>query len=92
MNQTTMKDPYDKGASQIACQYIAHFFYRAGLNAAQYEEFDCMVEGVGRYGPGWQPSSYHELQVLLLEKEVEHTNDKMKERKEAWKRYGCTIM
>lgn len=69
-------------------------FYRAGLpfNVVKYEEFDCMLEAIGRYGPGLKPPSYHELRVPLLKKEVDHTNDMMKEQREAWKRYGCTIM
>lgn len=94
MKQTTMKDAYDKKARENTCQYIARFFYRTGLpfNVVKYEEFDCMVEAIGRYGPGLKPPSYHELRVPLLKYEVDHTNDIMKEHREAWKRYECTIM
>lgn len=43
-------------------------------------------------GPCLTPPSYHESRVVLLKKEVENPNVMMKDHKEAWKKYECTIM
>lgn len=42
-----------------------------------------MIEAIGRYG--LKLSSYHELGVPSLKKEIENTKDMMKDHKESWK-------
>ncbi|RDX70164.1 hypothetical protein CR513_50628, partial [Mucuna pruriens] len=38
-----------------------------------------MIEAIGNYGSHLKPSSYHELRVSLLKKELEYTKDLLKE-------------
>lgn len=51
-----------------------------------------MLEAIGQYGPGLQPPSLHQLRVPLLQKELAHTKNFMKEQEEEWARVGCSIM
>ncbi|GFS35803.1 hypothetical protein Acr_00g0042150 [Actinidia rufa] len=44
------------------------------------------------YGPGMKPLSCHETRVTYLKKELAHTNDLMKDHRENWVKYGCSIM
>jgi hypothetical protein len=40
-----------------------------------------MVEVIERYGLSLKPPSYHKLQVSLLKKEMDYTNDLLKGKK-----------
>ena len=62
------------------------------LNAVNYDSFGPMIEAIGQYGPGMKPPSYHEVRVLLLKKEIKHTNNLMKGHREDWVKYRCSIM
>ncbi|GFS36181.1 hAT dimerization domain-containing protein [Actinidia rufa] len=57
-----------------------------------YPSFGPMIESIGQYGPGMKPPSYHETRVTYLKKELAHTNDLMKDHRENWVKYGCSIM
>jgi hypothetical protein len=94
MKQTNIGDACDKELRARTIQYIARFFYQAGIafNVARMESFKNMVEAIGRYGPNLKPPSYYELRVPLLKKEVEYTNELLKGHKESWVKYGCSIM
>lgn len=94
LRQTNMVDAYDKEKRAMTVQYIARFFYQAGIpfNAARLDAFKICVEAIGQYGPGLKPPSYHELRVPLLKKELDYTQDLMKKHKEEWKKHGCSIM
>ncbi|GFZ14644.1 transducin/WD40 repeat-like superfamily protein [Actinidia rufa] len=41
---------------------------------------------------GMKPPSYHETRVTYLKKELANTNDLMKDHRENWLKYGCSIM
>ncbi|XP_059669038.1 uncharacterized protein LOC132314159 [Cornus florida] len=60
--------------------------------AVQNRKNDKAVEAIGQHGPGMKPPSYHEVRVPLLKKELEHTDNLMRDHKEEWAKYGCTIM
>ena len=92
--QTTISDAYKKEKREEVCQLFARWMYDAGIpfNAVNYDSFAAFVEGVGQYGPGMKPPSYHEVRVPLLKKELEHTNSLMKDYREEWAKKGCSIM
>ncbi|GKE62029.1 hypothetical protein Tco_1512396 [Tanacetum coccineum] len=62
------------------------WFYDAGLpfNAATYDSFHIAMEAVAQSGPGFKPPSMYELKVPLLKKEVEDTEDNIKNYKNEW--------
>ena len=78
----------------MVCQYIGRFFYQAGIsfNVARMDSFKWMIEAIGKYSPNMKPPSYHELRVPILRKEVEYTNDLLKNHKDLWVKHGCSIM
>ena len=43
-----------------------------------------MFEAFGLYGPNMKSPSYHELRVLILEKEVEYIKNLLKNHNDAW--------
>ncbi|KAG5000304.1 hypothetical protein JHK87_021376 [Glycine soja] len=75
-------------------QYIARFWYQAGLsfNLVKLQSFHKMLTNVGAFGPNLRPPSYHEIRVPLLAKELENTEILLKDQKELWGRFGCSIM
>ncbi|KAG4940916.1 hypothetical protein JHK87_044787 [Glycine soja] len=75
-------------------QHIARFWYQAGLsfNLIKLKSFENMVAAIGQYGPHLPIPSYHDIRVPLLKKEVEYTENLMKDHREQWVKYGCTIM
>ncbi|GKV51788.1 hypothetical protein SLEP1_g58413 [Rubroshorea leprosula] len=85
MRQMSIKDS-DPEARARTVQYIARFFYQAGIpfSVARLDSFKYMVEAIGRYGPNLKPPSYHELRVPLLKKELQLTNDMLEDRKKKW--------
>ncbi|XP_059650757.1 uncharacterized protein LOC132296590 [Cornus florida] len=56
------------------------------------QRFAPVVEAIGQHGPRMKPPSYHEVRVPLLKKELEHTDNLMRDHRQEWARYGCTIM
>ncbi|XP_050255037.1 uncharacterized protein LOC126700916 [Quercus robur] len=93
MKQTNINDKLDKEKRAQACQYIGRLFYLAGIpfNVAHLDEFKWAVEVIGQYGPNMKPSSYHELRVPILKKEVAYTNELLSDHKQDWEKYGCSI-
>ncbi|GKB16387.1 uncharacterized protein Tco_0850310 [Tanacetum coccineum] len=91
---TVVADAFDKERRAKTIQYIARFFYQAGIpfNAARLDSFKVAIEAIGQYGPVLKPPSYHELRVPLLQKEIDYTNGLLQNHKEEWKKHGCSIM
>ena len=73
---------------------IARWIYDAGLplNCVNIESFGPMIETIGQYGPGLKPPTYHQVRVPLLNKEVEHVENLMKEYEKDQNEFGCTLM
>ncbi|XP_059670904.1 uncharacterized protein LOC132316448 [Cornus florida] len=92
--QTTIDNACKKELRNRACQRFARWMYDAGIsfNALNYDSFAPVVEAIGQHSPGMKPSSYHEVRVPLLKKKLEHTDNLMRDHKEEWAKYGCTIM
>ncbi|XP_042067400.1 uncharacterized protein LOC121810716 [Salvia splendens] len=92
--QQTINDVHGKELRDRACTKLAKWFYEAGIpfNAAKHESFKSAIESVGQYGPGMKPPSYHELRVPLLKKEVESVSALVKEHRDDWATYGCSII
>ncbi|RWR76134.1 hypothetical protein CKAN_00455200 [Cinnamomum micranthum f. kanehirae] len=86
-------DPYRQELREHACIRFARWMYDAGIpfNAVNCDSFGPMIEAIEQYGPGMKPPSYHEVQVPLLKKEIEHTNNLMKGHRDDWVKYGCSI-
>ncbi|XP_028095639.1 uncharacterized protein LOC114295567 [Camellia sinensis] len=86
-------DPYRKELMQRAYVRIARWMYDSGIpfNAVNYDSFGPMIEAIGQFGPDLKPPTYHMIRVPYLKKEV-GVNRLMKEHKDDWPKYGCSIM
>ena len=62
------------------------------FNVVRSKSFKLMLEAIGNYGPHLKASSYHELTVQFLKKELELTKDMLKGHEEEMVKYGCSIM
>lgn len=94
--QTTMNE-HGKGQDLLreeACQKIARFWYDAGIpfNLVRLPSFTPMIHAIGKYGRNMKPPSYHEIRVKYLKKEMDFTSDMLKDHKESWARFGCSVM
>ncbi|KAJ9544035.1 hypothetical protein OSB04_023742 [Centaurea solstitialis] len=89
INAVVRKELRDK-----ACQYIARWFYDAGIpfHAANYDSFKIVVEAIGQFGPGMQPPSMYELRVPLLKQEVKEVEEHVNDHKKEWAEKGCSIL
>ncbi|RZB97055.1 putative RING-type E3 ubiquitin transferase C3H69 isoform B [Glycine soja] len=94
LRQESIRQSCDKEATARVHQYIARFWYQAGLsfNLVKLQSFHKMLTNVGAFGPNLRPPSYHEIRVPLLAKELENTEILLKDQKELWGRFGCSIM
>ncbi|KAI5409265.1 hypothetical protein KIW84_054899 [Lathyrus oleraceus] len=89
-----LNDVCDKEARARTVQYIARFVYTCGIafDVANGKAFKLMLEAVGSYGPHLKSSTFHELRVPLLQKELEYTKCLLKNHKVQKNKYGCSIM
>jgi len=94
LRRTNITESMDKNEVLKVHQYIACFWYQVGFsfNLIQLKSFENMVATIGQYGPHLPIPSYHDIKVPLLKKEVEYTENLMKDHMEQWVKYGCTIM
>ncbi|XP_057418793.1 uncharacterized protein LOC130713003 [Lotus japonicus] len=94
LRQESIRASCDKESTARVHQYIARFWYQAGLsfNMVKLQSFRDMLATVGSFGPHLKPPSYHDIRVPLLAKEVDYTENLLKGQKEQWKRFGCSIM
>lgn len=94
LRQANIREACDKEARVRVHQYIARFWYQAGLsfNLIKLKSFQDMLSAVGAYGPNLPAPSYHDIRVPLLKKELEYTEELLKDHKEHWSKYGCSIM
>ncbi|XP_057791194.1 uncharacterized protein LOC131008327 [Salvia miltiorrhiza] len=92
--QTNIRGAIDKEAVARVHQYIARFWYQAGLsfNLVKLDAFQNMIEAIGAFGRNLPAPSYHSIRVPLLNKELEYTNNLLEKNKEEWGRHGCSIM
>ncbi|XP_020229380.1 uncharacterized protein LOC109810351 [Cajanus cajan] len=90
LKQISIRESCDKEATARVHQYIARFWYQAGLsfNMIKLESFHDMVAAIGSFGPHLRPPSYHEIRVPLLQKEMEYTEKLMKIQKGHWASFG----
>ena len=47
---------------------------------------------IGKYEPGYKPTSYHDVREKLLKQVVKKIDDDMQEFRDEWKRTDCSIM
>jgi len=75
LRQANIKETCDKNLKATVHQYITRFWYQGGLsfNLVKLKSFQDMIDAIGAYGPNLPAPSYHEIRVLLLNKEVEYT-------------------
>ncbi|RDX61626.1 hypothetical protein CR513_60124, partial [Mucuna pruriens] len=62
------------------------------FNVARSNSFKLMIEAVGNYDPHLKSSTYHELRVPLLKKELQYTKDMLKSHEEERMKYRCSII
>ncbi|KAH1214893.1 hypothetical protein GmHk_13G036158 [Glycine max] len=93
LRQMNIRESMDKNEVLKVQQYIARFWYQAGFsfNLIKLKSFENMVAAIGQYGPHLPISSYHDIRVPLLKKEVEYTKNLMKGHREQWVKYAGTI-
>ncbi|XP_027905788.1 uncharacterized protein LOC114165342 [Vigna unguiculata] len=94
LRQANVKEACDKNLKASVHQYIARFWYQAGLsfNLVKLKSFQDMIDAIGAYGPNLPAPSYHEIRVPLLNKEVEYTEKLLQDHKLQWSKHGCSIM
>ncbi|XP_027927787.1 uncharacterized protein LOC114184671 [Vigna unguiculata] len=94
LRQANIKEACDKNLKASVHQYIARFWYQAGLsfNLVKLKSFQDMIDVIGAYGPNLPTSSYHEIRVPLLNKEVEYIEKLLQDHKLQWSKHGCSIM
>jgi len=56
------------------------------------KSFQDMIDATDAYGPNLHASSYHEIRVPLLNKEVEYTEKLLQDHKLQWNKQGCSII
>ncbi|CAN1133292.1 hypothetical protein LINPERPRIM_LOCUS30557 [Linum perenne] len=84
--QTTISTLLKKDLRKDATKSIARWFYLTGtpFNAAREPEYYTMFELDARHGPGFKPSSYHEIRETLLKEELEEVKAKLSILKNEW--------
>jgi len=94
IRQANIKEACDKNLKASVHQYIARFWYQAGLsfNFMKLKSFQDMTDVIGAYGPNLPAPSYHETKVSLLNKEVEYTEKLLQDHKLQRSKHGCSIM
>ncbi|KAK4285022.1 hypothetical protein QN277_001773 [Acacia crassicarpa] len=92
--QTSLNDACDKEARGRTIQYIERFLCTNGIpfNVVRSKSFKYMVQAIGNYGPNLKLPSYYECRVPLLKKELDYTNDLLKDHAVQRANYGCSIM
>jgi len=50
------------------------------------------IDVIGAYGPNLPASTYHEIRVPLLNKEVDYIDKLLKDYKLQWSKHNCYIM
>jgi len=94
LRQASIKETCDKNLKASVHQYIARFWYQAGLsfNLVRLKSFQEMIEAIGTYGPNLPTPTYHEIRVPLPNKEVEYADKLLKDHKLQWSKHGYSIM
>ncbi|XP_061351356.1 uncharacterized protein LOC133296400 [Gastrolobium bilobum] len=62
------------------------------FNLVKSPLFINMVKSISEYGRGLKPSTYHEVRVSYLKKEVDLVHTSLDKYKLEWKKIGCTLM
>ena len=62
------------------------------FNVVNYASFLPILEAIRQYGVGYKGSSFLEVRVTNLKKELTLTKDLMKDHFMEWKQNGCSIM
>ncbi|XP_041995799.1 uncharacterized protein LOC121745919 [Salvia splendens] len=94
LRQLNVRESTDKEVVTQVHQYIARFWYQTGLsfNLIQLPSFQDMLHAVGDFGKYLLAPSYHDIRVPLLQNEIKYTDSLMKNKKNEWKLYRCTVM
>ncbi|KAG5022691.1 hypothetical protein JHK82_018603 [Glycine max] len=78
--QTTLNQLMKKKYKPLVDAQVAEFFYTR------------ICEMIGKYEPGYKPTSYHDVREKLLKQVVKKIDDDMQEFRDEWKRTDCSIM
>ncbi|XP_061374524.1 uncharacterized protein LOC133316764 [Gastrolobium bilobum] len=92
--QSTINNMFKKNLKLDVDDDVADFFYANAIpfNVIKSDEFRKMCDSIGRYGVGYDPSSYHDIRVKLLNKKYALTKELIEEHKHHWEKVGCSIM
>ncbi|CAL5362026.1 unnamed protein product [Camellia sinensis] len=87
MNAFTV--PQDVWDIRLFKRLPSAYIHKMTTPEKDFEDEDDVVE----ISPhGLKPPSYHMIRIPYLKKEVNHVHQLMKEHKEDWAKYGCSIM
>ncbi|KAL7170399.1 hypothetical protein ACSBR2_035298 [Camellia fascicularis] len=92
--KSTLNTIWKAKEREDVCKDMCRCIYANALpfNLVKDYYFKIMLKCVGEYGKGLILSSYHELRVTFLQKEVESISKLLEKYKDEWKKNGCTIM
>src|SRR4051812_3154387 len=77
----------------ISFTFIFHIVFAAiPFNACDNDDFKLMCEAIGRFGPGFEPPSKHDLRETLLSEEHSRMKSLLQERDAENMKNGCSIM
>eukprot|EP00253_Pinus_taeda_P023608 PITA_23608 len=92
--QPTLDDHWKKELREIACDYIARWWYDADIpfNTSCSPHYEPMFDAIFAVGKGFTVPTMHDLWGSLLQKEVMSIDGYLKDFKSSWVKTGCTIM
>ncbi|KAM0894150.1 hypothetical protein ACQ4PT_024652 [Festuca glaucescens] len=91
--QKINKELWKKRTHEVQ-QYVARWMYNHAIpfNACDNDDFKLMCEAIGRFGPGFEPPSKHDLRETLLSQEHARVKSLLQERDAEKMKNGCSIM
>ena len=83
LRQANIKELCDKNLKAYVHQYIARFWYQADLlfNLVKLNSFQDMINAIAAYDLNLPAPSYHDIIVPLLNREMELTENLLKDHK-----------
>ena len=72
--------------------FVCIAFVAIPFNACDNDDFKLMCEAIGRFGPGFEPPSKHDLRETLLSEEHARVKSLLQEHDAEKMKNGCSIM
>ncbi|PHU00703.1 hypothetical protein BC332_30490 [Capsicum chinense] len=62
------------------------------FNCINYDSFTNFIEVIGQHGSEMEPTTYHEVRVTQLKKDVKKVDELVEKHKVQCQKYGCSLM